>query len=127
MVLTKKSPSKPASNQDPSNISPQPRVASGTLPPQAAHAPEFVPGEGPQPSVSSQRTENHQGEQKTSEASSDREMEPKKKTKKRTEAEKEADEKAQREQALDEEWWSGDEIFVPNLKDKDDLWNDEQD
>lgn len=127
MVLTKKSPSKPASNQDPSNISPQPRVASGTLPPQAAHAPEFVPGEGPRPSVSSQRTENHQGEQKTSEASSDKEMEPKKKTKKRTKAEEAEDEKTQREQALDEEWWSGDEIFVPNLKDKDDLLNDQQD
>lgn len=126
MVLTKKSPSKPASNQDPSNISPQPRMASGTLPPQAAHAPEFVPGEGPQPSVSSPRTEHHKGEQKTSEASSDKEMEPKK-TKKRTKAEEEADEKAQRQQALDEEWWSGDEIFVPHLKDKDDLLNDQQD
>lgn len=126
MVLTKKSPSKPASNQDPSDISPQPRVASGTLPPQAAHAPEFVPGEGPQPSVSSQRTENHQGEQKTSEASSDKEMEPKK-TEKRTKAEGEADEQVQREQALDEEWWSGDEIFVPNLKNKNDLLKDQQD
>lgn len=110
----KKSPSKAASDQDPSNVSPQPRTASGTLPPQAAHAPEFVPGEEARLSVSSQHTENHQGEQKTSEANSDKEMEPKK-NKKRTKAEEEA-EKAQREQALDEEWWSGDEIFVPNLK-----------
>ena len=127
MVLMKRTPSKAASYQGPSHISPQPRVASGSLPPRAAHAPEFVPGEERQPFVSSQRTENQKGEQKTSEACSDKEIEPKKKTKERTKAEKEADEKAQKQQALDEEWWSGDEIFVPNLQDKDELWNDEKD
>ncbi|KAI7773314.1 hypothetical protein LA080_011323 [Diaporthe eres] len=131
MVSMKKknSPSKAGSHQDSSDVSPQPRLASGTLPPHAAHAPEFVPGEAPQPSVSDQKINKQQGEQKTSEASSDKETAPRKKAKKTkepTKAEKEAEEKAQKEQAMDEEWWSGDEIFAPNLKQKDDLWNNGQ-
>lgn len=121
-----------ASTQDLSDASPQPRVTSGTLPPQAAHAPEFVPGEEFQPSVSDNHTDNNKGDRKAADASSDKESaekkkrRKKKKTKERTKAEKEAEEKAQQQQAMDEEWWSGDEIFVPNLQDKDDLWSDEQ-
>lgn len=128
-VSTRKSPSKAMSNQDSSDISPKPRMASGTLPPEAAHAPEFVPGEATRPIVSDHPTDNQKGEQKTSEASSDKETAPRKKAKKTkepTKAEKEAEEKAQKERALDEEWWSGDETFVPNLKQKDDLWNNGQ-
>lgn len=130
MVSMKKSPSKAVPN-DSSDISPQPRMISGTLPPEAAHAPEFVPGKATQPIVSDQHTDNQKGEQKTSEASSDRETAPRKKTKKTrtkelTKAEKDAQEKAQKEQAMDEEWWSDDQIFVPNLKQKDDLWKNGQ-
>lgn len=127
--MKKKSPSRAGSNQDSSDVSPQPRLASGTLPPHAAHAPEFVPGEAPQPFVSDRKINNQQGEQKTSSAGSDKETAPRKKTKKTkepTKAEKEAQEKAQKEQAMDEEWWSGDEIFAPNLKQKDDVWNNGQ-
>lgn len=120
-----------ASTQDLSDASPQPRVTSGTLPPQAAHAPEFVPGEEFQPSVSDNHTDNNKGDRKAADASSDKESAEKKKrrkkkTKERTKAEKEAEKKAQQQQAMDEEWWSGDEIFVPNLQDKEDLWSDEQ-
>lgn len=127
--MEKKSPNKAASNQDPSaDGSNQPRMSTGTLPPQAAQAPEFVPGKPFRASVASQHTDSQKGDQKTSETGSDK-MAPqkRKKTKKLTKAEEEAEEKAQKEQAMDEEWWSGDEIFVPNLQDKNDLLNDEQD
>lgn len=118
MVSKKRSPSKAASDQGSSDVSPKPRLASGTLPPQAAHAPEFVPGKGTHPTVSNQHTDNQKGEQKTSEPGSDKESAPRKKTKEPTKAEMEAEEKAQKERAMDEEWWSGDEIFVPNQKQK---------
>lgn len=108
-----------ASTQDLSDASPQPRVTSGTLPPQAAHAPEFVPGEGFQSSVSDNNTDNQQGDRKAADASSDKESAEKKKSKKKTKevtkAEREAEEKARKQQAMDEEWWSGDEVFVPDL------------
>lgn len=125
MVSMDKSPNKAAANQDSGDVSPQPRKASGALPPQAAQAPEFVPGKPHRPSVSSQRTDKQKGDQKTSETGSDKERAPRKrkKAKKLTKAEEEA----QKEQAMEEEWWSGDEIFAPDLKDKIDVLNSEQD
>lgn len=128
--IKKETPRKATSNQDSSDISPQPRMASGTLPPEAAHAPEFVPGKTYQPFVSSQHTDNQKGDQKSSEAGSDKEVAPRKKPKALMKAEKKAEkgaeEKAQKQKALDEEWWSGDEIFVPDLKDKDGLEDSEK-
>lgn len=115
--MEKKSPNKAASNQDPSDASIQPRMSTGTLPPQAAQAPEFVPGKPIQSSVSSQHTDSQKGDQKTSETGSDKETAPqkRKKTKKLTKAEEKAQKKAQKEKEMDEEWWSGDETFLPNL------------
>lgn len=125
---SKRSPNTAVSNQDLSDALPEPRIASGTLPPQAAHAPEFIPGEKFQPCVSDQHTDTRQGDRKASDVSSDKEKttEKRKRTKKCTKAEKEAKEKAQKQQAMDEEWWSGDEAFVPNLKNKEGLGSNEQ-
>lgn len=122
MASMKKSPNTAASTQDLGDTSPQPRIASGTLPPQAAHAPEFVPGEECQPSVSKNHTDNKKGDRKVADASSEKEeaaeknKRKKKKTKERTKAETEAEEKAEKQQAMDEEWWSDDEIFVRDLQ-----------
>lgn len=113
MVLTNKSPKMAVSSQDPSDVSPKSRVASGTLPPEAAQAPEFVPGRLSYPAVPYRHPNSREGEQRTPEPSSDKERTPPKKPKKRTKAEEEAEAKARKEQAMEEEWWSGDEDFVP--------------
>lgn len=133
MASPKGPPSKAMPNQDSSDVSPKPRVISGALPPEAAHAPEFVPGEAFQSPISNKRTDNLKADKKTSEASSDQEKDPdKKKRRKRkkdkelTNAEKEAQEKAQKQQAMDEEWWSGDEDFAPGPQ-IGDVCSDEQD
>ncbi|KKY36568.1 hypothetical protein UCDDA912_g03478 [Diaporthe ampelina] len=116
MASSKEAPRKEVSNTGSSGVSPKPHVALGTLPPQAAHAPEFVPGEAFQSPILNKRIDNQKGEKKTSEAGSDQEktLKKKKKTKEPTEAEEAAQDKARREQAMDEEWWSGDEDFAPN-------------
>lgn len=113
MVLTDKSPKTAVSSQDSGDVSPKSRVASGALPPEAAQAPEFVPGRLSYPAAPYRHPNGRKGEQRTPEPSSDKERTPPKKPKKRTKAEEEAEEKARREQAMEEEWWSGDEDFVP--------------
>ncbi|KAJ0115861.1 hypothetical protein J7T55_004030 [Diaporthe amygdali] len=98
------------------STSPEQRNPSGTLPPQAAEAPEFVPGGSTHHSVSPQHTNYQQGDQKTSDTSPEKGKSPKKKLKKLKKAEKRAEDKAQKERAMEEEWWSGDDVLVPNLK-----------
>lgn len=131
-----KSPNNPgnmASTQDFADASPKPRIASGTLPPQAAQAPEFIPGEAYQLAFLEQLDDDQEGDRKMSDVSSEREdaAEKKKKRprryKKHPRAEKEPDEEALRQQAMDEEWWSGDDVFVPYLRGREDVfWSDDQ-
>lgn len=124
MVLTNKSPKTAVSSPDQSDVSPKARVASGTLPPEAAQAPEFVPGRLSYPAVPYRHPNSGKGEQRTPEPSSDKERTPPKKPKKRNKAEAEA--KARKEQAMEEEWWSGDEDFVPKGQPEDDIRDDVQ-
>ncbi|KAG8162768.1 hypothetical protein KVR01_007246 [Diaporthe batatas] len=111
----RKSPSDTASTQDLADASPKPRIASGTLPPQAAQAPEFIPGD-----------------RKTSDVSSEREEAAEKKKRSRThrkrpKAESEAEKQALKKRAMDEEWWSGDDVFVPDMQGSEDVvWSDDQ-
>lgn len=128
----RKSPNNIESTQDFADASPKPRIASGTLPPQAAQAPEFIPGEAYQLAFLEQFDDDQEGDRKTSDVSSEREEAAEKKKrsrrhKRRPKAEKEADEEALKKQAMDEEWWSGDEVFVPDLQDREDvIWSDDQ-
>ncbi|POS70146.1 hypothetical protein DHEL01_v211462 [Diaporthe helianthi] len=127
-----KSPSTIMSTPDFPDESPKPRIASGTLPLLAAQAPEFIPGEAYQLSFLNQLSDDQEGDRKTSDVSSDRdEMAEKKRRnrrhKKRPRVEKDAEKDTMRQQAIDEEWWSGDDIFVPELQGREDLcWSDGQ-
>lgn len=137
--MARKSPNNIAPTQDFADVSPKPRIASGTL---AADAPEFIPGGAYQPSYLNQHADDQKGDRKTSDVSSDRDeaRAAEKKLKKRSrrykkrhrveeeveeEIDEEVDEEALKQQAIDEEWWSGDDVFVPDLKDNEDLWSDE--
>ncbi|KAI3396051.1 hypothetical protein diail_547 [Diaporthe ilicicola] len=77
------------------------RTSSGSLPAQAALARLFVPGD-----------------QNMSEANSHKSETPAKNTKNSAKDEKikEKDQKDQKDEVMEEEWWTGDDVFVPKLK-----------
>ncbi|KAL1853669.1 hypothetical protein Daus18300_011705 [Diaporthe australafricana] len=87
------------STQDSTDVSPQMRSSPASFHPQAAQAAVFVPGD-----------------QKSEINPSDKEETPAKKIETPTKAEEEVDEKTQKAKAMEEEWWTGDDVFAPNLK-----------
>jgi hypothetical protein len=127
-MVFNESPSTPgaASNHDLRDASPQPRTnLPGTLPPQAAQAPEFIPGRNLRFIIPYQHADGRRADRNPSDASSDQDRitkkRPRPRREKRSKAEKTTKKEVQKQQAMEEEWWSGDEDFVPNLKNEEGL------